>query len=292
MRKFGRRSLLLALATAPFAGRVSVASARALRVAALDWALAETMIALGHDPIAVVAAADWNRFVVEPAMPPGVADIGLEQQINYELLAELRPELILTSPFSQQREPILQRIAPTERFSVFEPTPVPLDCPRTLLRTLGRRLGRSATADLYLQRAESQLDEYRRRVQAIRPPAILLVNFIDARHARVYGGAGLFQNVLSRLGVTNAWTAETNYWGFATVGIERLATSLDVRLIAFEPIPGDVRPTLAHSPLWLELPFVRAGHVSVLPPVLMFGAMPAALRFARLLVNELEHQAA
>ncbi len=292
MTAFSRRSVLLLLGSAPAAGRCALAAPPTRRVAVLDWAIAETMIALGHDPIAVVAAMDWSRFVIEPALPPGVADIGLEQQINYELLAELRPELILTSPFSQELEPVLRRIAPTERFSVFEPTRVPLECPRALMRTLAARLGCAPQADEFLRRADALLESYRGRIASLRPRPVLVISFLDARHARVYGGNGLFQNVLDRIGVVNAWTGATNYWGFATVGIESLATAADVRLVVIDPVPVDARPTLAQSPLWLSLPFVRAGQVSVLPPVLMFGAMPAALRFARVLLAALEQGSA
>jgi ABC-type Fe3+-hydroxamate transport system substrate-binding protein len=292
MTSADRRSFLLALMTATLAAPGALASSRSLRVAALDWALAETLIALGHAPIALVAASDWHRFVVEPALPRGVADIGLQQQVNYELLARLRPDLILTSPFSQENEPVLRRIAPTERFSVFEPTPEPLGTARALMRSLGERVGRVEEANTFLREADERLDLYRERVQALQPRPVMLINFMDARHARVYGGAGLFQNVLDRLGVRNAWRGATNYWGFATVGIEQLATAQDLSLMVFEPVPPDVRPTLARSPLWLQLPFVRSGQVSWLPPVLMFGAMPAALRFARILVEALERNGA
>lgn len=292
MSSLDRRSFLLTLLSASLTGQAALASTKAPRVAALDWALAETLIALGHNPIALVAASDWNRFVVEPALPRGVADIGLQQQVNYELLASLRPDLIVTSPFSQENEPVLRRIAPTERFSVFEPTPLPLGTARALMRSLGERLDCVDEADTFLRNADAQLDGYRERVRALQPRPVLLINFMDARHARVYGGAGLFQNVLDRIGVRNAWRNATNYWGFATVGIERLATDRDLSLMVFEPVPADVRPTLARSQLWLQLPFVRAGHVSWLPPVLMFGALPAALRFARVLVETLERNAA
>ena len=95
--------------------------------------------------------------------------------------------------------------------------------------------------------------------------------------------------MLDRLGLTNAWTGETNYWGFNTIGLERLATMpADVRLIAFEPIPPDVPQMQAASPLWQSLPFVAAGRTSVLPGVLMFGMLPSALRFAELLTAHLE----
>jgi ferric hydroxamate transport system substrate-binding protein len=281
---------LLAACAAPNPGVWD--ATRSPRVAVLDWAVAETLIALRCNPIALVAAGDWDRFVVEPALPDGVADIGLQQQVNYELLAELGPDLILTSPFSEQNEPVLRRIARTERFSVFEPTPTPLGTAIALTNSLGRRVGRNAEATEFLRRADAQLDTYRDRVRALRPPPVLLVDFIDSRHARVHGGTGLLQNVLDRLGVTNAWQNPTNYWGFATVGIEQLAVQRDLLLLFFDQLPPDVRPALAQSPLWSQLPFVRAGHIARLGPVLMFGAMPAALRFARLLTQTLERRAA
>ena len=282
-----RRQFITSLAALPLLSQ-RAATRRGLRVAAMDWALAETMIALGHPPIAIVAARDWNRFVVEPPLPSGVVDLGLQPEINFELLASLTPDLILTSPFVQHLEPVLKRIADTVRLSIFEKGSVPLAQPRTLTRILGERLDRADAAESVLAGAERAFDSYRARVAAISPLPVLLVNFIDARHVRVYGGAGLYQNVLDRIGVVNAWTGATNYWGYSTIGIEKLATSTDLRVIAFEPVPPDSDATLRRSPLWSRLPFVRAGHVGVLPSVLMFGAIPSALRFARLLVEHLE----
>jgi ABC-type Fe3+-hydroxamate transport system substrate-binding protein len=282
-----RRQFLASLAVSPFLPLLA-ADKTALRVASLDWALAETMFALGHKPIAIVDAASWNKFVVKPPLPPGIADLGLSTEINFELLASLKPDLILTSPFVQQLEPALKRIGETLRLSVFEPGSMPFAQQRTLTRTLGERLGRSDAAENFLTDAEQTFDSYRARISVLHPLPVLLVNFMDGRHVRAYGGSGLYQNVLDRIGVANAWTGETNYWGYSTVGIEKLATGQNLRLIAFEPIPPDTYPTLERSPLWSQLPFVKAGQVSVLPTVLMFGAMPSALRFARLLVEHLE----
>jgi ABC-type Fe3+-hydroxamate transport system substrate-binding protein len=287
MPSLDRRQFLASLALPPFLPRL-VAAGAGLRVAALDWALAETMLVLGRQPIAIVAAGDWPKWVVEPPLPAGVVDLGLQPEINFELLASLKPDLILTSPFVQSIEPVVERIAPTLQLSIFEKSEVPLSQPRALAMTLGERLGCTAAARSYLAAADWAFDHYRQRIKALNPLPVLLVNFMDGRHVRVYGGSGLYQNVLSRIGVANAWTGQTNYWGFSTVGVEKLATTRDLRLIAFEPIPADTRSTLQRSPLWNRLPFVAAGHVSVLPTVLMFGAMPSALRFARLLVEQLE----
>lgn len=258
------------------------------RVASLDWALAETLLALGHPPVAIVAASDWRRFVIEPALPAGVTDLGLQQEVNLELLARLRPDLILTSPFVQNLGDVLPRIAETHSLSIFEPGSVPLEHPRTLTRSIAALLGIEARAERLLDDAERIFDACRARLDRLSLPPLLIVTFIDPRHARVYGGAGIFQNVLDRLDLVNAWPGETGYWGFTTTGIERLAIDRRLHLVAIGPVPPDIDNALSKSPLWRQLPFVAAGRTTTLPPVFMFGAMPAALRFAELLTAELE----
>jgi iron complex transport system substrate-binding protein len=258
-------------------------AAAGMRVAVLDWALMETMLAVGATPLAVVAADDWNREGLGARLPAGVADLGLSPEINFELLASLQPELIVMSPFVAQLKPVLQRIAPVWEVSVFEAAGRPLAHQFELTRRIGDRLGRGRETDAYLAMATQRFAEYRERLGARKIGPVLLVNFVDARHVRVYGGNGLYQNVLEMLGLVNAWKGQTNYWGYATVGVEQLATKEDLHLIAFEPVPPDARPTLQRSPLWAELPFIRAGHFVTLPSVLMFGALPSALRLAELL---------
>lgn len=278
----GRRGFLTSLALLP-AWPGLAGAAGATRVAVLDWALLETMLAIGRPPIAVVAGADWNHSEMGPRLPPGVADLGLSPEINFELLASLKPDLIVMSPFVEQLEPALRRIARIWKLSVFEQAATPLEHQRQLTRMLGARLDRADAAGRYVADAERDFDRIRGRLVDRPRRPVLLVNFIDARHVRVYGGSGLYQNVLERIGLVNAWTGPTNYWGYATIGIERLAIASDLHLIAFEPVPADARSTLTRSPLWTQLPFVKAGRISILPNVLMFGALPSALRLARLL---------
>jgi len=62
-------------------------------------------------------------------------------------------------------------------------------------------------------------------------------------------------------------------------------------LIAFDPVPPDVLPKLAESPLWQRLPFSRPGHLTIAPPALMFGMVNEAMRFAGLVTDILEKDA-
>jgi iron complex transport system substrate-binding protein len=291
MTRPGRRGFLASVAFFAAVPPLRATAGMGMRVAALDWALMETMLAIGCTPVAGVAVSDWNRSDMGPHLPPSVADLGLSPEIDFELLATLEPDLIVMSPFVEQLQPALERIAPVWNVSVFERAASPLGHQRELTRKIGRRLGRTVEADRYLEAAERTLDQRRARALARPRRPVLLVNFVDARHVRVYAGNGLYQNVLDRIGLANAWTGQTNYWGYATVGIERLATTAELDLIAFQPIPADALPTLESSPLWTELPFVKAGHVSILPGVLMFGALPSALRLSRLLDEHLTRPA-
>lgn len=263
------------------------------RIVSLDYGLSSTLLSLGLPPIGISDGADWGKWVVEPKMPASVADIGTSFEVNLEILAELEPDLILTTPYLDDLLPRLQPVAKVLRLEIFAPGIGPiLPAAMAATRKLGAAIGREGEAEAFLSRSEAFFDECRARLAGRKIPPVALINFMDARHARIYSSPGLFDNVLGRIGVRNAWTKASNYWGFETIGIEELARidDPDARLIAFDPVPPDALPKLAESPLWNRLPFARPGHFAVLPPVLMFGMVNEAVRFAQLLTDHLERQ--
>lgn len=283
-----RRSLLLGACALPLATAAKAAPAP-LRIAALDYGIATTLLALGIVPVGVAAAADWSTWVVEPALPPSVVDLGSDLEVNLEVLASLSPDLILTTPYLAALTPTLERIAPVMMLTIYADGADPL--PRAIAgtRKLGGRLGAGNEVDTFLADAERFFDVHAHRLAQLEPRPLALVNFMDARHVRIYGRHSLYADVMERVGVDNAWTGPTNYWGFQTIAIEELArVPEESRLIAFEPLPPDVRPTLDRSPLWKRLPFVASDRVSTLPGVLMFGMVPSAMRFAALIADHLE----
>ncbi|MGR9186923.1 iron-siderophore ABC transporter substrate-binding protein (plasmid) [Rhizobium leguminosarum] len=264
------------------------------RIVSLDYGLASTLLSLGLPPVGISDLADWDRWVVEPPMPKSVVDIGSSFEVNFEILVTLKPDIILTTPYLDELLPKLQSVAKVVRLEVFTPgigSILPAAIAAT--RKLAGELGRENEAEQFLARADAFLERCGSRLAGKNLPPVALVNFMDARHVRIYSSPGLFHNVLERIGVRNAWTRESNYWGFETIGIEDLSkiTDPDARLIAFDPVPPDVLPKLAQSPLWNRLAFARPGHLSILPPALMFGMVNEAMRFAGLLTDLLEKEA-
>lgn len=291
-----RRALLKMMAgAAALPAQLATLPARAegvpTKIVSLDYGLASTMLSLGVTPAAVASLADWDRWMVEPEMPASVIDLGSSWEVNFEILTALKPDLILTTPYLDALLPKLEAVAPVLRLEIYTPEGGEiLPAAIAATRKLAAAIGRTEEGERFLAEVDAFFADCRRRLEPLSPPPLALVSFMDARHARIYGAPGLFDNVLHKIGVENAWKEASNFWGFQTIGIEELSrvTDQQARLIAFEPLPGDVLPKLDQSPLWQALPFARPGHFSVVPPALMFGMVNEAIRFASIMTRELE----
>ncbi|MBZ9739284.1 ABC transporter substrate-binding protein [Mesorhizobium sp. CO1-1-4] len=282
------RRRALALFTLPLAGMVTPpAKAKPLRIVCLDDGLAETLLMLGVTPVAVADREVWEKWVVEPKLPPEVADIGTILEPNLEFLQQLRPDVILSIPFLDGIRPLLERVAPVTTIGIYTPDGQPYQRAVEATRQLARLVGKESEGEALIAATAAHFSTIKQQLEPLSARPVYVVSFLDPRNVRVYGEKSLFQAVFDRIGMRNAWTGETNYWGFATVGIDGLTTSDDARLAYLEPLPEGATGTLTESPVWNAMPFVRNRSIMRLPAVLMFGTLPSARRFARLLARAL-----
>ena len=284
---------VLGLFALPFAGAHALAAETApLRIACLDDGLAETLLMLGVKPVAIADREVWEAWVVEPPLPPEVADIGTLLEPNLEFLQQLRPDIILSIPYLDGIKPLLERVAPVTTIGLYTEQGEPYRLAVEATRTLAKLVGREAEGEALIARTEAGFAKVRQELAPESARPVYAVSFMDPRNVRVYGAKSMFQDVFERIGIRNAWTGETNYWGFSTVGIDALATSDDARLAYLEPLPEGAGGTLTESPVWNAMPFVRSHAIMRLPPVLMFGALPSAARFARVLADAMNGEGA
>lgn len=277
-------SLLLPLAAQ--ADTSPIASTPLPRIATVDWTIAETLLALGVTPLAVGDAGPYQAWVGEPRLPAGVVDIGLRTQPNRELLAELKPDRILISPLAAPLAPTLSRIAPVSTIALYDGQTDLWQRLHEVTLTLARMVGRTAEGERLLAGLDRDLASMQARLPADLPP-LLVVQFIDERHVRVFGHHSLFDAVMTRLGLRNGWQEQTNDWGFSVVSIEQFITLPTARLVVVDPIPVGVSERLQEPGLWQHLPLVRQAPVLHLPAVWSFGGVLAARRFAGLLSDAL-----
>lgn len=288
------RTLVLAVCLLLVPGSSLWAAEPARRIVSLDWGLTETLLALGVVPVAVADVPGYRGWVVEPALPEGVVDLGSRFEPNLEQLQQLKPDLILATPYQNPLKPLLERIAPVETIAIYEEDASgrdngnhPLERAIAATRHLGSLINRQSEAEALIANTDALFTAARQRLETAGAEAhrpLYIATSVDERHVWLYARNSLFQDVFDRLGLSNAWQAETNFWGFSSAGYDELADAPEARLLLLRPLPSGVEASLARNPLWNALPFVRAQRVALIDPVLMFGTLPASGRFARLLV--------
>lgn len=284
-----RRRFLAAMALSPLLWQMQKAQAapvNAERIVALEWLPVELMLALGVTPYGVADIPNYRMWVNEPVLPDSVIDVGLRTEPNLELLTQMKPSMLVWSAGYGPSPKILARIAPGRSFA-FSDGKQPLEQARRSLLEMAELLNKQDVAHRHLAEFDAYIDSLKPRFAARGERPLLIMSLLDPRHMLVFGPNCLFQEILDRLGVKNAWQGETNFWGSTVVGIDRLAAYKDADVLCFDHGNAADMRQLAATPLWQAMPFVRANRVQNVPAVWFYGATLSAMNFARILDNAL-----
>ncbi|WP_236743945.1 ABC transporter substrate-binding protein [Marinobacter similis] len=82
------------------------------RIVALNWAATEALLLLGVTPIGVADKTGYATWVREPVLPDHVPNIGTRVAPSLEAIAELEPDLIVTSSEMHRRRTCWRRSPP------------------------------------------------------------------------------------------------------------------------------------------------------------------------------------
>lgn len=287
MASFSRRRFL-AGAVATLSTPALLRAADSPRVATLDWALLETLLAIGANVVAGTELRQFRKVAVTPVVPDGVTDLGLRGTPNFEVLRCARPELILNSNFYAWADARMQPIAPVESHAIYKPGESPYALAEQTTLAIGERLQLAAARQL-TEELSAKLERYKTAFAAGDGRPVIPINLGDSRHFRVFGSDSMFGEILKRVGLTNAWQGATSYSATAPVGIETLASMPDAWIVMIPPHPADAIEELSTSAFWNALPAVREKRVLMLGSINPYGALPAVMRFADLLQEGLDH---
>jgi ferric hydroxamate transport system substrate-binding protein len=259
------------------------------RIAAVDWAAAESLLALGVAPLAVADTGYYNQRMPQ-VLPAATHDIGPFWEVNLELLDRLRPDLIFIGAASLFMTPRLKEIAPVE---VVEDMMGDKAYGRAaaILRQCGRAAGLpSSRVEAVLSNIEQRMQSLAASLGRVRPVCVLLPDQSGSR-AMVYGNGSMPGAVVNRLGLQNAWQGPTNANGFIQVGLDQLMALDDCVFMQIE-IPSLAPQTnraLGDSQLWHRLPAVREGRVVRMQQFYPFGGCISTLHLAEALARALRY---
>lgn len=242
------------------------------RVIALNWGATEELIALGVTPVGVADIDGYRTWVERPALPAGITDVGRRAEPSMELMASLKPDLIVIG--SQQLGLAAQasRIAPVLYFDNYREDHNNFKAVNHSFRTLGKVLGKAAAADARLASRDAKLlalaEQLNQHFQG-NIPATSVVRFVQPAHARIYGKNSMVEAALNMLGVPAALQVPNSTWGQVQRPITDLAEIDTGVLLYIEPFYD--KQKLFAMPLWQFMPFVRNQHIAAVEPSWTYG---------------------
>lgn len=282
-----RRRLLTAMALSPLLWQMRGARAAEVdpqRIVALEWLPVELLLALGVTPYGVADIPNYRLWVNEPALPDSVIDVGLRTEPNLELLTQMKPSFLVWSAGYGPSAEKLARIAPGRGFT-FSDGKRPLTMAQQSLSEMAELIGKQQQAKRHLAEFDALMESLRPRFARRGDRPLLMITLLDTRHVLVFAQNSLFQEVLDRFAINNAWHGETTFWGSVTVGIDRLAAYKDADVICFDHGNAREMAQLMATPLWRAMPFIREGRFQRVPAVWFYGATLSAMHFARVLAD-------
>lgn len=275
---FGAAAFLLQGLTA------RAASTDAPRVAAIDWAAAETLIAVGITPIAIADLAGFRASFAHLPDTAGTIDLGSTWEPNFELLDRLKPDLIYLPSWSSLSRAQLDQIATVRLCDIHGNGGDPID--------KARSFGESVLNELTTMSEPSAIRQLEARLQRITgqtsPQPVFLLNLRStSRFVNVYAAGSLPDSALMHVGLQNAWQGPVNGFGFASIGAEKLLQSPDASIVILNQNDRttEMLSRLERNIFWASMPAVRAGRIHVSPPISVFGGLLSATTFAEWLAD-------
>lgn len=244
------------------------------RIVALNWDLAEQLIELDVTPVGVPNIKDYTTWVVKPAIPESVEDLGTRAEPNMEKLAALKPDLILAASPQKDLIPRLETIAPVLYYQTYNAEQNSAEAAITNFKNIAQVVGKEELAEQKLQNMAQRFAELKAQLATAfdhKMPSVAAMRFANETTVYLYASNSTTDYVIQQLGLTTALPQPAKEWGIVQKRLTDLQHVKDGYVIYFGPFTDKQQQQLDKSMLWKAMPFVRNGHVNKADPVWNYG---------------------
>ncbi|WP_135383760.1 iron-siderophore ABC transporter substrate-binding protein [Vibrio tasmaniensis] len=267
---------------------VKTLGAQPVRVAALNWDIAEQVIELGVTPVAVPDIAGYTDWVVQPAIPEGVADIGTRTEPNFSALKKLNPDVILIASPQKDLQERLSEIAPVLYYQTYSDQHSNAAAAIENFKKIGQLLGKEEQANQKLAVMDKRIAVLKAELDKAYPgdkPKVTSFRFASTTSVFIYGDNSIPQYALEQLGFDNAMDLPASQWGISQKRMTELKNVKKGIALYFEPFP--YQDKLDRSPVWKSMPFVRNGQFSSVAASWSYGGAMSILYNAEAMAQSL-----
>ena len=237
------------------------------RIVALEWGFVESLLTLGIQPIGVADINGYQEYVNIPLkLSENVQNVGTRQEPNLEAIAHLQPDLILGVNFRHQGIlSALESIAPTQLFNAYPDQVSQLTRMKEIFLDVATLTDQTEIGKEKIQQLETMFQEIKAELQqqesAQRP--FVLAEFVpDTSPIRIFTDDALAIQILSAIGLENAWEGKFSQFGFNRIGLEALSQIQNVNFIYVPPDENpNIETEITSDPIWEQLEFVKKNQV-------------------------------
>ncbi|MBD1574977.1 iron-siderophore ABC transporter substrate-binding protein [Vibrio sp. S11_S32] len=244
------------------------------RIVALNWDLAEQLLELDVTPVGVANIKDYTTWVVKPAIPASVQDIGTRAEPNMEKLAALKPDVILVAEPQKDLIPRLKTIAPVLYYQTYNAQQDSAKAAIANFKHIAQMVDKNDLAEQKLQTMQQRFLELKQQLNKAfngKMPSVAAIRFANQTSIYLYTKNSTTDYVLKQLGLTTALPQPAKEWGIVQKRLTDLQHVKDGYVIYFGPFSATQNAQLNKSMLWQAMPFVRNGQVNQADAVWNYG---------------------
>ncbi|TMV48515.1 iron-siderophore ABC transporter substrate-binding protein [Paenibacillus mesophilus] len=238
------------------------------KIVILEWSYAESLLAVGMQPVGLADINGYKKWVnAKPELAANVVDVGTRQEPNLEIIASLKPDLIVTTTArSKTSYDKLKAIAPT---IVFDPSSEQASKDMyadmiNSLKTIADIVGKSAEADKVVKDLDKTYEDAKAKLKAASKEGaeIVLTQAYSNQNAavlRIFTDNSSVVQIYTKLGLKNVYKPEKfESQGFATASVESLPAVQKANFLYVVQNDDNVfEKQLKDNAVWKGLAFVK-----------------------------------
>ncbi|MEV2238265.1 iron-siderophore ABC transporter substrate-binding protein [Micromonospora sp. NPDC049891] len=269
--------------------------APATKVVGLEWGEVEMLVSLGVMPVGVADPKGYATWVSAAKLDAGVKDVGTRGEPSIDSIVALQPDLVVME--DDRGANVITQLEKYVPVIVTKGSDASdnLGRMRADLNMIAAAVGKTAEAEKLLADFDAAIADGKKKIAdagAAGKPFAIADGWKEGSTVsiRMFGEGALVSQIGIQLGLTNAWTGETDEaWGLGQTDVEGLTvlSSPDLHFFYNASDGADVfADGLNSNAIWKSLPFVKQGNLHRMPDgIWTFGGPLSGKQYIDQLVN-------